>query len=456
MPPHRLSICMLVSCALAHGSLAEGRPFADPVAVYRFSGNANDSTPNGLHGVVTAATLTNDRFGRADSAYSFDGASSRIDCGTPAAFNFDSSQFSISVWFKRSPASASGTLVGRDKSGDAYHQFRLSISSGELVFMASDSARNTGWSAGSGYALMSQSEVTTGCWHQAVITRADRTFSLYLDGVLQATVTTDSVVDFSSNPYSLLIGAVHYGDTGVNSVFVGNLDDVRIYRARLSSGEIGTLYTEGQRLISLRYHSMPDYYVRCQDTLAELTTVQTPADTADAIFRVVPGLVGDSSASFELVSRPGIYLSTAEGVRAKFVRVDTSAVSRSSASFRIVPGLADPSCVSLRSYYHLPNSAYLCYQDSHLWVDYDGPGALDEASTFEICEGGVGNCGANAVEHGGKSLRPFAASSRATGPSGTYTILGRITSASAGSHAAGLLLGPATQETGKVVRTKRY
>ena len=43
------------------------------VAHYPFSGNAEDKSGNELHLEVNGATLSDDRFGMAESAYSFDG-----------------------------------------------------------------------------------------------------------------------------------------------------------------------------------------------------------------------------------------------------------------------------------------------------------------------------------------------------------------------------------------------
>ena len=45
------------------------------VAYYPFYGNAKDESGNGNDGDVTGATLTGDRHGKPNSAYSFDGAS---------------------------------------------------------------------------------------------------------------------------------------------------------------------------------------------------------------------------------------------------------------------------------------------------------------------------------------------------------------------------------------------
>ncbi len=45
------------------------------VACYPFNANAKDETGNGNNGTVNGATLTTDRFGKANGAYDFDGAS---------------------------------------------------------------------------------------------------------------------------------------------------------------------------------------------------------------------------------------------------------------------------------------------------------------------------------------------------------------------------------------------
>ena len=43
------------------------------VTYYSFNGNANDESVNGNNGTVNGATLTTDRFGNTNKAYSFDG-----------------------------------------------------------------------------------------------------------------------------------------------------------------------------------------------------------------------------------------------------------------------------------------------------------------------------------------------------------------------------------------------
>jgi len=78
------------------------------VAYYPFNGNANDESGNGNNGIVNGATLTADRFGNANSAYSFDGVSNYIEVADNSTLNFGTNDFSISMWLKY-PSQVGGT-----------------------------------------------------------------------------------------------------------------------------------------------------------------------------------------------------------------------------------------------------------------------------------------------------------------------------------------------------------
>jgi hypothetical protein len=51
------------------------------VGWWPFTGNVNDLSGNGHNGSVNGATLTADRFGVANRAFSFDGVNDFINCG---------------------------------------------------------------------------------------------------------------------------------------------------------------------------------------------------------------------------------------------------------------------------------------------------------------------------------------------------------------------------------------
>ena len=56
------------------------------VGYWPFNGNANDESGNGNHGTVNGATLTSDRNGTANSAYSFNGVSNYIEIPNNSKF----------------------------------------------------------------------------------------------------------------------------------------------------------------------------------------------------------------------------------------------------------------------------------------------------------------------------------------------------------------------------------
>jgi hypothetical protein len=79
------------------------------VGWWPFNGNANDESGNGNNGTVNGATLTTDRNGIANKAYSFDGINDYI----LTTFNGISGNASrtISVWFSTTSFSSAQTLI---------------------------------------------------------------------------------------------------------------------------------------------------------------------------------------------------------------------------------------------------------------------------------------------------------------------------------------------------------
>jgi len=78
------------------------------VACYPFNGNANDESGNGNNGTVNGATLTTDRFGNPNSAYSFNGVSDYISLNSKTKLNLGSSSRTFCVWVKTSSTSLQG------------------------------------------------------------------------------------------------------------------------------------------------------------------------------------------------------------------------------------------------------------------------------------------------------------------------------------------------------------
>ena len=71
------------------------------VAWYPFDGNASDMSGNENHGSVYGASLSTDRHGQANMAYSFDGVDDWIEVSHNEQINFDSSsKLSLNLWIK--------------------------------------------------------------------------------------------------------------------------------------------------------------------------------------------------------------------------------------------------------------------------------------------------------------------------------------------------------------------
>src|SRR5690606_19941807 len=92
----RLFFLLVVLVLFGYVSKAQGDLLNGLIGCYTFTGNANDQSGKENHGQVNGASLTEDRFGNANSAYEFDG-NDLIDIPASALKN---SNYSYSVWAK--------------------------------------------------------------------------------------------------------------------------------------------------------------------------------------------------------------------------------------------------------------------------------------------------------------------------------------------------------------------
>jgi len=190
------------------------------VAEYTFTGNGNDTSGNANNGALSGGpTLTTDRFGKANRAYSLDGVDDAI---TTVTDQFASgNNVSVSVWFKVPSIAAS---------------LRFFI-------MCSDFAVGTnGASASMGISIPGTSSaagaITAGEWHQLLGTYDGTNIRCYIDGVLTATTNHPGNISDPDRPLAFGVFGVNY--------WTGTLDDVRIYNRVISSAsEISNLYHEG-------------------------------------------------------------------------------------------------------------------------------------------------------------------------------------------------------------------
>ncbi len=221
------------------------------VAWYPFTGNTLDSSGNNNHGTNNGATLTTDRFGKANSAYSFNGSSNNISIGNFSNWDMYKSNFTMSVWFETNDTTHTREqmLIGKDSACSGPGQFRFEINE---------------WGGSSPYNNISV--VATGLtnanqfryfplpnrkvWINAIIVKSNKNSFMYVNGNLVATYTNDTSVTLGSYSFNCYIGArlaTPSCATKGNLVnfFWGKLDDIRIYNRTLDSASVQALYHEG-------------------------------------------------------------------------------------------------------------------------------------------------------------------------------------------------------------------
>ena len=237
-----LASCALVICATAaNAQIPSYVPTDGLVGWWPFNGNANDESGNGNNGVVNGATLTEDRNGVANAAYSFNGQA-LINAG--ALINFGNSNAEISQlgWFKTTANQfCKMPLVTKrhnTTSGNGWASVMFKYDNlGYLNFVVDDHF----YANGINNPLSSEPvEHNDGNWHHFAAIKNQSDYSLYMDGQL-----VDSRIDtynfgLSSNDY--MFG--YEGSFGFlcERYYTGLLDDIAIYNRALTPQEIQNLY----------------------------------------------------------------------------------------------------------------------------------------------------------------------------------------------------------------------
>ncbi|MFM2195012.1 MAG: hypothetical protein RL092_612, partial [Bacteroidota bacterium] len=187
------------------------------VGYWPFCGNANDESGNGNDGVVNGATLTIDRNGNANSAYSFDGISNYIDVGNPPMLLGVTESYTQAGWAyynDYSTANNGYTFMSKrhDNSGNDWAT-AITRSDGSLIFFADD-AFYTG-------AIWARTNpITLNQWHFLAFVKSQDNYSIYVDGVLASSIVDSHQMGGSSN--NLIIGA----QLAWPEYMKGSLDDI--------------------------------------------------------------------------------------------------------------------------------------------------------------------------------------------------------------------------------------
>ena len=239
-------------------SVAQSIPQNGLVASYNFSGNANDATTFGNHGILGGVNLpfiTADRFGNPNSAYQLGGCGNSNWIRVPNSLSLQfNKRLSVSLWFKQcdfAGMNGSGTCVAYGgwkilyaKAGDAYTA-NPSIYCGTSVSATNKltvfNNNKTCWGA---CPLNYSGDTSANCvdtceWVHLVTVIDSNQWKMYFNGQLVKQKTIN-VADFSgANSQDLYFGRMFPGNW---YPFGGTLDDINIYNRALNQSQIDSLY----------------------------------------------------------------------------------------------------------------------------------------------------------------------------------------------------------------------
>lgn len=211
------------------------------IARYAMSGNTLDSSGNGHHATAFNATLGNDRFGRPNQAYEFNGSSSYIECPTISAVNGLTSM-TISAWVRIRATNTSTNctlgcsqfIVSRDEDANGAH-FKLAFNQvpTNQVF-----ATQIGVFSSPSAVSSQPYPIPHSQWHHLAMVFNGTQLQLYVNGVLQNSVARTQPIPTSNG--KIQIG--RHITAGFPYFTHGWIDDVRIYGRALNSQEILSLF----------------------------------------------------------------------------------------------------------------------------------------------------------------------------------------------------------------------
>jgi hypothetical protein len=212
-------------------------------AYYPFNGNANDESDNSNDGTVSGATLTTDRFGNADKAYSFDGTNDKITLVDSNTLISDLQAWTISAWFRATSSPSSNTNAAR-----IITLYRSSNSTGISMMAGQNKISLMYNSATNSQTTIEGPTYSLDTDYQATITYDGTNYKIYLNGDLEKTQEGTAYTSLGTQDATI-------GSYVSSSIFDGKIDEVLILNKALGDNEVASLYELTSR------HDLNDIYV---------------------------------------------------------------------------------------------------------------------------------------------------------------------------------------------------
>lgn len=208
------------------------------VGWWPFNGNANDESGNGNHGIVNGATLTTDRNGVANQAFSFDGIDDFI------YFTLSQeNEFSVSIWVKTMSNSPQSMIWQHKDNCTRGGGYMLINDNGQLRYFVQNCGQCSASTCNNEVNLTNISGINLTEWYHFVVVKDSvGNLKIYLNGteVINNTNTINNL-NYGNQPFS--IGKWH---DGVDLIFSNSInDDLGFWNRAITECEIKNLYNAG-------------------------------------------------------------------------------------------------------------------------------------------------------------------------------------------------------------------
>ena len=233
-----LLIVLLFAATSAVAQIPSYVPSNGLVGWWPFNGNANDESGNGNNGTVNGATLTQDRNGVNNSAFTFNGTSTFIEVPSTNLLQL-SSNYSIGLWYNPAlninNAPYGYTLLSKITPTGWYGGYEIMLGTinpnGEIL--------HTGNIDNSNFILGPHNGISQGIWQFVVVSYDGVKLKLYSNGQYVDSLYKAGSLQIGSDP--LRFGR-RGGGTIYNQWYSGILDDIGIWNRALTQQEITALY----------------------------------------------------------------------------------------------------------------------------------------------------------------------------------------------------------------------
>lgn len=230
-------VILLASIAFSINAFAQTPNYVPTnglVGWWPFNGNANDESNTGNNGTVNGATLTFDRFGNNNRAYSFNGTTDLISF--PQNFIFhQTGDATISIWLNsNSPTSGiQGTFLKSRTSAPDNNRFNFFLNpvSGNRLKLNFDYRE-----ANVNIHILNIDTIPLTTWQNIILTRTGNSYKLYVNGQIRNTSQDNS----PNLPTST--GWVIGNDPSSIHDYNGVIDDIGLWNRALTQQEITDLY----------------------------------------------------------------------------------------------------------------------------------------------------------------------------------------------------------------------